>query len=80
MKHLLATEVELPKILVWESSFPSLTDDQKSICIALHRNIGPIHEDELASNLDCTVEDLGNAAAGIYGILFDSSRRNYWVR
>jgi len=69
MKHLSMTENELPEILVWERSFCSLTDDQKSLCIALHRNMGPIHEDELAAYLDCTVEDLRNAKAGIYGIL-----------
>ena len=80
MKHLSATETELPEILVWERSFRSLTDEQKSLCIALHRNTGPMHEDELATYLDCSIEDLRNAKIGVYGILIDSSTRKYWIK
>lgn len=80
MKHLLATENELNAILVWESSFLSLTDDQKSLCVALHRNLGPIDEVEFALLLNCTVEDLRNLQRGIWGILIDSSTRKYWIK
>jgi hypothetical protein len=80
MKHLSAKQDEVADILVWEHSFLSLSDDQKSLCVALHRNSGPMHEDELAAFLDCTVEDLRRAKSGIYGILVDSSTLNYWIK
>ena len=80
MKHLAATEREQPEILVWERSFLSLTDDQKSLCVALHRNSGPIHEDNLATQLNCTVDELRKTRVGIYGMLIDASTRNYWIK
>ena len=80
MKHLSAIENELPEILVWESSFLSLTDEQKSLCVALHRNTGRMHEDELASYLGCTADELRNTKVGVYGILVDGSTRNYWIK
>ena len=80
MKYLSATENELPEILVWERSFLTLADDQKSLCVALHRKSGPVHEDYLASQLNCAVDDLRNTKVGIYGILIDSSTRNYWIK
>ena len=48
MKHLSATTSEVAKILVWENSFHSLSEDEQPLCIALHRHYGPMHEDELA--------------------------------
>jgi hypothetical protein len=80
MKHLSATASEMRQILVWEHSFPALSEDQQSLCIALHRHYGPVHEDELAACLDCTVDDLRNAQCGIDGILVDSSTWNYWIK
>ena len=80
MKRLSATEKEVPEILVWESTFLSLTDDQKSLCVALHRSKGHLHEEELAACLGCTIDEVKNASLGIYGILVDSSTRNYWIK
>ncbi|MBA4029491.1 MAG: hypothetical protein C0478_01020 [Planctomyces sp.] len=80
MKHLCATEKELPEILVWEGSFPSLNEDQQSLCVALHRNRGPMGEVELSSFLNCTVKDLRDIQRGVHGILVDSSTREYWVK
>ena len=80
MKHLRPTESELSELLVWERSFSSLTDDQKSLCVALHRHTGPMHEDDLASYLHCTVAELRNAKRGVYGVLIDASTQNYWIK
>jgi hypothetical protein len=80
MKHLSPTEKELAEILVWESSFLSLTEDQQSLCVALHRNTGPIPEEELATDLACTVGELRATKLGIHGILVDASTGNYWVK
>lgn len=80
MRHLPATETEIPEILVWERSFLSLTADQKSLCVALHRNMGPMGEEELAAYLDCTVDDLRKVKIGVYGILIDSAMRKYWIK
>jgi hypothetical protein len=80
MKHLTPTETELPQILAWENSFLSMTDDQKSLCVALHRRTGPMHEEDLAPYLNCTIDELRNTKLGIDGILIDASTRNYWIR
>jgi hypothetical protein len=80
MKHLSATASEVRQILVWENSFDSLNEDQQSLCIALHRHYGPMHEDELAAYLECTVDDLRNARCGIDCILVDYSNRNYSIK
>lgn len=80
MKKVAPTESEIAEILVWEGSYLSLTEDQKSLCVVIHRNAGPMHEDELASCLNCTVDELWNSKPGIYGILFDASTRNYWIK
>jgi hypothetical protein len=80
MKKVTPTKSESAEILVWESSFLSLTEDQKSLCVALHRNAGPMHEDELVSCLNCTVDELRKTKSGIFGILIDASTRNYWIK
>ena len=79
-EHLSTSENELPEILVWESSFLSLTEDQKSLCVALHRNMDPMYENKLASYLDCSVETLRDTQVGIWGILIDGSTRKYWIK
>jgi len=80
MKTFTPSQTEVAEILHWEETFPSLTDDQKSLCVVLHRHSGPMHEDELASSLDCTVEELRQAKRGIFGILVDTSRRDNWIK
>ena len=80
MKHLSATEDEVQQILVWESSFLSLNDEQKSLCIALHRNRCPMREADLANYLDCAADDLRGITTGIGGVLVDYYRRNYWIK
>lgn len=80
MKRYASTQSEMAGILVWESSFPTLTADQQSICVVLHRHSGPIQEDELAACLNCTVDELRLAKRGIHGILVDANSRDYWIR
>jgi hypothetical protein len=80
MKSFVATESELPRILVWESSFLSLTNEQQSLCVGLHRNAEPMHENDLAAHLECSVEELRETTRGIYGILIDASTRLYWIK